>query len=115
MFDLVEKHKRLIQVILGLIIIPFAFFGLDAYTRGRSNAADVATVDGAGISQREFTEELRQQQERMRRLFGPGIDPAAFDTAETRRALLDALIDQRLIGAEAVRAKLMVSKASWTK
>ena len=108
MFDLVEKHKRLIQVILGLIIIPFAFFGLEAYTRGRSNAEDVATVDGAGISQREFAEELRQQQERMRRLLGPGVDPAAFDTAETRRALLDALIDQRLIASEAARAKLIV-------
>lgn len=110
MFDLVEKHKRLIQVILGLIIIPFAFFGLDAYTRGRSNAEDVATVEGAGISQREFAEELRQQQDRMRRLLGPGADPAAFDTAETRRAMLDALIDQRLIAVDAGRAKLLVSK-----
>lgn len=111
MFDLVEKHKRLIQVILGLIIIPFAFFGLEAYTRGRSNAEDVAAVDGASISQREFTEELRQQQERMRRLVGPGVDPAAFDTADMRRGVLDAMINQRVISAEAARARLMVSKA----
>lgn len=110
MFDLVEKHKRLIQVILGLIIVPFAFFGLDAYTRGSRSPDDVASVDGAGISQREFTEELRQQQERMRRLLGPGIDPSAFDTAETRRGLVDALIDQRVIGAESVRARIVVSK-----
>ena len=111
MFDLVEKHKRLIQVILVVITIPFMFFGLEAYTRSRGGAPDdVATVDGSGVSLREFSEELRQQQERMRRLVGPGIDLAAFDTPEMRRGLLDSMIDQRVIAAEGARGRLMVTK-----
>ena len=110
MFDLVTKHKRLLQVMLALITVPFAFFGLDAYTRSNRAADDVAAVDGAAISQREYAEELRQQQDRMRRLLGPGVDPSAFDTPEARKGMLDAMIDQRLVGMEALRAQLVVTK-----
>lgn len=110
MFDLVQKHKRLLQVMLGLITVPFAFFGLEAYTRSNRSADDVASVDGAAISQREYSDELRQQQDRMRRLLGPGVDPSAFDTPEARKGMLDAMIDQRLVGMEALRARLIVTK-----
>ena len=34
MFDLLHKHKRVAQVILALITLPFAFFGVDYYFRG---------------------------------------------------------------------------------
>jgi peptidyl-prolyl cis-trans isomerase D len=36
MFDLVSKHKRIAQIILALIMVPFAFFGVDFYFRGNS-------------------------------------------------------------------------------
>ena len=38
MFDLVHKHKRAAQVILFLITLPFAFFGVDYYFRGGGTA-----------------------------------------------------------------------------
>jgi hypothetical protein len=61
MFDFVSKHKRILQIVLGLTIIPFAFFGLESYTRSMSGAGDVASVDGTPISQREFGEDLHPQ------------------------------------------------------
>jgi peptidyl-prolyl cis-trans isomerase D len=110
MFEFVQKNKRLIQIALVLLIVPpFAFFGLESYTRSMGGKDDVATVDGAGITQREFAEELRQQQERLRAAFGTGFDPSALDTPETRGALLDALVSQRLLADAAQRAHLMVS------
>lgn len=110
MFEFVQKNKRLIQIALVLLIVPpFAFFGLESYTRSMSAADDIATVDGAGITQREFAEELRQQQERLRAAFGTGFDPAALDTPETRAALLDALVSQRLLANAAAGAHLVVS------
>ena len=51
MFDLVHKHKRVAQVILALITLPFAFFGVDYYFRGDSRRATVATVGGDKITQ----------------------------------------------------------------
>lgn len=109
MFDLVHKHKRVVQVLLILIAITFATWGIESYTRMRSGQDAVAKVDGLTITEREFYDELRQQQDRLRQLFGQGLDPAAFDTPEARRALLDRMISQRVVAAQAARAGLIVS------
>jgi len=110
MFDLVAKHKRLIQVVLGLTVIPFAFFGLESYTRSLGGANDVATVNGAPIPTREFSEEMRRQQDRLRQVLGSGADVAAFDTPEIRQAILESVIARRLVIAEVANAHLVLSK-----
>jgi peptidyl-prolyl cis-trans isomerase D len=109
MFELIQKRKRLAQVVLVLLVIPFAFFGLESYTRSIGGKDDVATVNGAAISQREFAEELRRQQDRLRAAFGQGIDVEALDTNEARHALVDALVSQRVVLDAALRARLTVS------
>ena len=108
MFDLVHRRKRIAQIILALLTIPFAFFGLQFYSRGMGGADDVAKVNGSPITQREFAEALRQQQDRLRAAFGPGVDPDVLDTPQSRRALLDSLVSQRLISEAAQRAHLTV-------
>lgn len=110
MFDLVTKHKRLLQVLLGLLILPFAFFGIDSYTRSARNAGEAASVDGTPVSVRELAEEMRRQQDRLRQLLGAGADPAALDTPEMRQAILESLISQRLMTNEAANARLALSK-----
>jgi peptidyl-prolyl cis-trans isomerase D len=110
MFDLVTKYKRVIQVFLGLIAITFATWGIESYTQFRSSRDTVASVDGMEISRREFAEELRRQQEQMRRMFGGAIDPALLDTPESRLAVLEGLISQRLIAREAARGHMLMSR-----
>jgi len=109
MFDFVQKHKRILQVFLGLIALTFATWGIESYTRVRGSSDEVASVNGLKISQREFENERRQQEERMRQLFGGRVDPATLDTPESRRVLLDQMISQRLVASEASRANLAVS------
>jgi peptidyl-prolyl cis-trans isomerase D len=110
MFDYVSKHKRILQIVLGLTIIPFAFFGLESYTRSMSGAGDVATVNGTSISTREFSEELRRQQDRLREVLGRGADLTPFDTPDMRLAILESIIAQRLVMAEVVNARLAIPK-----
>jgi peptidyl-prolyl cis-trans isomerase D len=109
-FDFVHKNKRIVQIILGLLIIPFAIWGLESYTTFRGGRDSVATVNGMDISQREFAEELRRQQEQMRRMFGGAIDPAALDSPESRRVVLDGLIAQRLLASEVAGAHMFMSR-----
>src|SRR5438309_141705 len=109
MFDLVTKYKRVIQVFLGLIALTFATWGIESYTRFRGAGDAVASVNGMKISQREFTDELRRQQDQVRQMFGRAIDPAALDTPESRRTLLDSLIAQRLVASAALRGSLTVT------
>ena len=109
MFELIQKRKRLAQIVLFLLVIPFAFFGLESYTRSIGGRDDVATVNGSPITQAEFAEELRRQQERLRAAFGPNIDAEALDTTESRLALLESLVSQRLVADAALRGGLSVS------
>src|ERR1700738_4521803 len=98
MFDFVTKHKRLLQFLLVLFIVPpFAFWGIDSYQRGGSAGSDVANVAGQKISEQEFGTALRQQQQRMRAALGGSIDPALFDTPAMRKEILDGMISQRLL------------------
>ncbi|MBI1942391.1 MAG: SurA N-terminal domain-containing protein [Betaproteobacteria bacterium] len=110
MFDFVAKRKRILQVILGLTIIPFAFFGLESYTNTIRGSGNVALVDGIPVSQREFADELQRQQERVRELFGRGADLSEFDTPEMRLAILESMIAQRLVMAQVADAQLALSR-----
>ena len=110
MFDFVQKYKRVIQVFLALIAITFATWGIESYTRFRGGRDTVATVNGLEISQREFAEELRRQQEQLRRMFGGAVDPAMLDSPEMRRSVLEAMIGQRVVASEAARAHMFMSR-----
>jgi peptidyl-prolyl cis-trans isomerase D len=109
-FDLVTKYKRVIQVFLGLIAITFATWGIESYTQFRASRDTVATVEGMEIPQREFAEELRRQQDQLRRMYGGAIDPAVLDAPESRRAVLEGLITQRLLAREVGRANMFMSR-----
>lgn len=108
-FEIVERNKRAIQIIMVLIAITFVTWGLESYTRGPAGAGTLAVVNDAKISEREFSEEMRRQQERLRAMFGRNFDPSVMDTPETRQAMLDSMISQRLVTTEAIRASLLVS------
>jgi len=108
MFDLVHKHKHVAQGILALITLPFAFFGVDYYVRG-DRVQSVATVGGDKIQQQEFDDLLREQQQRMRQALGANYDPAMLETPEVRYALLDQLVNQRLLEQRARADRFRVS------
>ena len=112
MFDLVHKYKKLVTIMLGLIAITFATWGIESYTSMRGGRDVVATVNGLEISAREFDEELRFQQDQVRQLVGQNFDMAELDTPESRRAVLERLIAQRLVASQAQQAGLTVSDHS---
>ena len=109
MFNLVRNNKRLMQIVLALVALPFAFWGIDSYQRVMSRAGEVAEVAGQKISEQEFGDAMRQQQERLRGLLGRNFDPALFDSPTIRMEVLEGLISQRLLMRHAARNHLTVS------
>jgi peptidyl-prolyl cis-trans isomerase D len=109
MYDFVYKNKRLMQVILALIVLPFAFFGIDSYFRAGSGGDSVATVGDYRISQNEFTQALRERQDMLRRMAGGRVDPALLDSPELRFSVIDNLVQQRLLIDRALRAGLVIT------
>ncbi|HJW57017.1 MAG TPA: SurA N-terminal domain-containing protein [Burkholderiaceae bacterium] len=110
MFEFVRTHQRLMQFILLLFIFPsFAFFGLESYSRFSNSDNAVAKVAGQSISQQEFDAAQREQMDRFRQILGAQFDPKMFDTPEAKQNILDNLIAQRALAAEAARDHLSVS------
>jgi peptidyl-prolyl cis-trans isomerase D len=108
MFDFVHENKKVTQLVLALIILPFALWGVSSYDRSGNSAEVAATVNGAKITQQEFENALRQQQDRMRQQLGANYDAAMFDNPGMKRAVLDNLVSQRLLVERARAAGLAV-------
>jgi len=109
MFNLVHNNKRIIQVILALITLPFLFFGLDSYFLNDGSEGAIATVNHMQISQQEFTQALRERQDLLRKLAGGRADAAQLDSHELRQAVLESIIRQRLLLERAQRSGMTVS------
>ncbi len=108
MFNFVHERKRVVQVVLALIILPFAFWGLDSY-QNSGDAGVMATVNGTNIGQAEFEDALMQQRRRMQELAGANFDPELFDRPEIKRSVLEGLATQHLMLATAKDEGLAVS------
>lgn len=108
MFDFVHEKKRVVQVVLLLLILPFALWGVSSYkgSSGRGNA--LATVDGEKITQQDFDNGMRQQQNRMRQMMGANYDQAMFDQPAIKQSILNNLVNQRLLQSKAHAAGLVV-------
>ncbi|WP_295004675.1 SurA N-terminal domain-containing protein [uncultured Dechloromonas sp.] len=109
MFDAVRNNKRIVQVFLALIALPFAFFGVDSYVRNSGAGSDVAAIGDVKITQQQFQQTLREQQERLRTQLGAQFDPKMLDNPEARKAILDDLINQRLLLIEAGKNRMFAS------
>lgn len=110
MFDFIHRHKRLLQgVLLLLIIPPFAFFGIDSYFRGGEASAPIAKVNGQTIGQQEFNIALRERQEMLQNMAGGKMDAALLDSPELRASVAETLVGQKVLLQHASNSRLVVT------
>lgn len=117
-------------VILGLLMIPFAFFGVDQYM---SQSVDdyAAKIEAPPtwwkaapswwpvsmlwqseeIGTADFRERYEQSRQEQQQRLGEAFDMRAFESMENKRAILDALIDERVLRMTSNRAGIAISKA----
>lgn len=114
MFDFVNRKKRIVQVIMGLLILPFLFWGVESY-RTMGGEGYVAIVDGEEIPRREYEQALRDHHERMRAMLGANFDSTMLDTFEVRNSVLERLIQQRLLHKEAINNGFIVLDSQLVK
>lgn len=108
MFDFVHERKRMVQIVLALIVLPFALWGVDSY-RHSGETVSLAKVNGEKISQQEFENAMEQQRQRIRERVGAKFDPTLFDKPEIKHSVLEGLVAQRLMMSGAHEAGLVVS------
>jgi peptidyl-prolyl cis-trans isomerase D len=107
--EAIRKHAQgwLAKIILALIAVTFALFGLDSYMSGDRSGGVVAEVGNMGISNEELTREIQGQSDRMREALGPAFDPAVIESADFRKQVLDSLIERKALLQEAQKLKFL--------
>ena len=109
MFDFVRSHNRLLQIGLGLLIIPtFGIFGISSYMQSNEQGAAVASVDGRDITRADWDNQHRKDIDQIRQR-NPQVDLKLLDTPEAERQSLDTVVRDRVMQAAVLREGLTVS------
>lgn len=98
-----------VKVIIGLIIISFAGFGLESLLPGGSGNA-IAEVNGDEISPQQLQQAIDNQKRQLAQVFGDNLDPAMLDNDRLRPAALEGLIERQLLLQEAGGLGLQASQ-----
>jgi peptidyl-prolyl cis-trans isomerase D len=110
MFELIRNHRRWMQFILLVLIVPsFVFVGVSSYDSFMTDEPELATVKGQPITLGQFDIAYRNQLETFRQQLGGRFDPLVLDTPSMREQLLNQLIDQRLLAMVAQDNQFSVS------
>lgn len=97
------------KIIVGLIIVTFALFGVESLVSLSSGSNAPATVNGVEISERELLQGADLQRRQILTQMGENADPTLLDDNLINNAALDNLIQQEVLVQSAVNQKLAIS------
>ena len=103
-----NTQSKFAKVVLVIIIIPFALFGIDSYLSSIGDDVYAAKVNGESITIQSYQNALNRVKDQFLNQSTPP-DPAIFETAEFRKSVLDGMIASKLVAQEAVRANFVIS------
>ena len=105
MFDSVRKHQKILQLVLMLFIVPsFALFGISSYSEFMDKETDIVKVNGKPITAQEVEAAAKRQAERV------GGSPQIAQSLPFRQAILNELLQQRILGFAVSNLHLQVGK-----
>ena len=96
------------KIIIGLIVLSFAAFGLETLLPGGSGSA-VAEVNGEEISPFALQEAVTQQKRQLVSILGDNVDPALLDDDRLRPRAIESLIQRMLLLQQAATLELAAS------
>lgn len=112
MFDFIRSHQRLMQFVLLVLIVPsFALIGVSGYNTYVSGDHDLVKVGDTAVTLQEFERARANQLRQMQESSPGGFDPAVLDNPAVRSALLESLVDYRLVTSTAAAERFSVSDA----
>ncbi len=95
-------------VIVGLIIITFALWGIDSYLQEGSNSFAIK-VNGVEIMEPEVARVMQRQRMQMQRMMGDSYTPGMIDEKLLRSNVVDNLIRRQLLLQLAAEQGFVVS------
>lgn len=103
-----RAHGWIAWVVVLLISVPFALWGIQEYL-GKNSDAPVATINGLELSLPQFQRAYSQEKAHLEALLGSEFDRKLFDEGQLKQAALDRLIERELLIQAAQRYGLRIS------
>ena len=94
-------------VILGLLTVPFLFFGVENYFT-QQVPTWVAKVGDKEISPEEFRQRFDRHRAQMRQVMGEAFDARSFETPEAKRRVLEQMVEEKLLEQAAEQRGVVV-------
>ncbi|MDO6562524.1 SurA N-terminal domain-containing protein [Amphritea sp. 1_MG-2023] len=97
------------KIIVGLIIVTFALFGVESLVSLTSGSNAPATVNGVEISERDLLQGADLQRRQLLAQMGENADPTLLDDNLINKATLDNLVQQEVLVQSAVNQQMAIS------
>ena len=97
-------------ILVALIAIPLAFFGVESIFLNSTRVVDVATVNGEEITELELERAVVTQINQVMSYLGANADASLIDENLVRPVALNQLIEQKALLSKAKSDKLRVSE-----
>ena len=99
------------KIIVGLIILTFALFGIDSIVALGGGEDAPAEVNGEEISEFKISQMVDMQKRRLQSQFGENFDASMFDDKILRQSALEGLINESLLKQAAKQSGVYFSDA----
>ncbi len=111
MLNTIREHAKgfFAWLIVILIIIPFAFWGINSYFGGGAADTVVAKVNDVEITTGEFQRVYVRERARRQQLLGENADPSLLNDALIKRDVIDRLVNSEAVAQAAAEAGLRIS------
>ncbi|MGB5473002.1 MAG: SurA N-terminal domain-containing protein [Gammaproteobacteria bacterium] len=83
-------------IVLGILFVAFAFFGLNSYLQSNATSA-VAKINDVEITPRQYQSAYNQMMSNLQRALGAAFDPARFDEKLIRESTINKLVNDELV------------------
>jgi peptidyl-prolyl cis-trans isomerase D len=97
------------KVIVGLIVIAFAFFGIESILLGGGDNG-IAEVNGEPITEPELLQAINNQKRQLMGMMGDALDQSMLDDDRLRPAAMESLVSRKLLVQSAQDLGLRVSE-----
>ncbi len=97
------------KIIVGLIILTFALFGIESIVALGGGADAPAEVNGEEIGERQVAQMMDLQKRRLKSQFGENFDPSMISDTMLRKAAVESLINESLLKQAAAEGGIYFS------
>jgi len=97
------------KIVVGFIIVVFSLFGVESIVGSLGGEPEVASVNGEGITESNFTRALEGKRRQILSQMGERVDPGLIDEGLLRSSVLEGLIQEEILKQDADDKGLYVS------